>query len=52
MRIEGLAPECMNFAALFTDQGTPVVCGTSCLDYVDLSYDDMVNLVNLANGLL
>ncbi|KAI4619115.1 uncharacterized protein J4E87_007702 [Alternaria ethzedia] len=52
MRIEGLAPECMNFAALFTDEGSPIPCGTSCLDYVDLPQDQMVNLVNLANGLL
>lgn len=52
MRIEGLAPPCMNLAAVFTDEGTPYPCGVSCLEYVELSYDDMVTLVDIANGLL
>ncbi|KAF7590288.1 hypothetical protein BBP40_003025 [Aspergillus hancockii] len=52
MRIENVAPECMNLAALFTEQGTPVPCGSACLDYVNLSADDNQKLRDIINKLL
>ncbi|KAJ5967926.1 hypothetical protein N7501_004174 [Penicillium viridicatum] len=47
-----LAPECMNLAAVFTEQGTPIPCGSACLDYVNLSAADNQKLKDIINKLL
>lgn len=52
MRIENVAPECMNLAAVFTEQGTPILCGSACLDYVNLSAADNQKLKDIINKLL
>ncbi|KAJ5426166.1 hypothetical protein N7465_001236 [Penicillium sp. CMV-2018d] len=52
MRIENVAPECMNLAAVFTEQGTPIPCGSACLDYVNLSAADNQKLKDIINKLL
>ncbi|KAF7168431.1 hypothetical protein CNMCM5623_001484 [Aspergillus felis] len=52
LRVENVAPECMNLATLFTEQGTPVPCGSACLDYVDLSAADKQKLMDIVHNLL
>ncbi|KAE8416390.1 hypothetical protein BDV36DRAFT_297085 [Aspergillus pseudocaelatus] len=52
MRIENVAPECMNLATLFTEQGTPIPCGSACLEYVNLSAEDNQKLMDIINNLL
>ncbi|KAB8198910.1 hypothetical protein BDV34DRAFT_218508 [Aspergillus parasiticus] len=52
MRIENVAPECMNLATLFTEQGTPIPCGSACLEYVNLSAEDNQKLMGIINNLL
>ncbi|GAT26316.1 hypothetical protein ASPFODRAFT_187257 [Aspergillus luchuensis CBS 106.47] len=52
MRIENVAPECMNLATLFTEQGTPIPCGSACLEYVNLSAEDNQKLIDIINNLL
>ncbi|GIK02890.1 hypothetical protein Aspvir_006953 [Aspergillus viridinutans] len=52
LRVENVAPECMNLAALFTEQGTPIPCGSACLDYVNLSAADKQKLMDIVHSLL
>ncbi|GIC91977.1 uncharacterized protein Aud_008432 [Aspergillus udagawae] len=52
LRVENVAPECMNLATLFTEQGTPVPCGSACLDYVNLSAGDKQKLMDIVHNLL
>ncbi|PYH31316.1 uncharacterized protein BO87DRAFT_399744 [Aspergillus neoniger CBS 115656] len=40
LRIENVAAECMNLATLFTEEGTPSLCGSACLEYPNLSTED------------
>ncbi|KAJ5230875.1 hypothetical protein N7489_011583 [Penicillium chrysogenum] len=39
-RIDNVTPECMNLAALFTEDSPPVPCGSACLQYSNLSESD------------
>ncbi|KAG2022009.1 hypothetical protein GB937_004103 [Aspergillus fischeri] len=52
LRVENVAPECMVLATLFTEQGTPIPCGSACLDYVNLSAADKQKLMDIVHNLL
>lgn len=51
-RMDGVTPECMNLAALFTSSGSPYPCGSACLQYDNLSSADVTNLQNTIQSLL
>ncbi|GAQ10811.1 hypothetical protein ALT_8132 [Aspergillus lentulus] len=52
LRVENVAPECMVLATLFAERGTPIPCGSACLDYVNLSAADKQRLMDIVNNLL
>ncbi|KAI9754893.1 MAG: hypothetical protein M4579_004493 [Chaenotheca gracillima] len=52
MRIDNVAPECMDLSTLFVNDGTPQPCGSACLDYINLSDADKGSLMNIVNNLL
>lgn len=51
-RIDGVTPECMNLAALFTSSGSVYPCGSACLQYNNLDSADVTNLQNTIQSLL
>lgn len=51
-RIDGVTPECMDLAALFTSSGSLYSCGSACLQYNNLDSADVTNLQNTIQSLL
>ncbi|KAJ5950780.1 uncharacterized protein N7479_009193 [Penicillium vulpinum] len=51
-RLDGVTPECMVLAALFTSSGSLYPCGSACLQYNDLDSADVTNLQNTIQSLL
>ncbi|KGO77809.1 hypothetical protein PITC_061160 [Penicillium italicum] len=51
-RIDGVTPECMDLAALFTKSGSLYPCGSACLQYENLDSTDVANLQNTIHSLM
>lgn len=51
-RIDGVTPECMDLAAMFTSSGSLYPCGSACLQYNNLDSEDVTNLQNTIQSLL
>lgn len=51
-RLDGVTPECMNLAALFTEGGSVYPCGSACLQYENLSDANTKRLKETIQNLL
>lgn len=45
-QITGVAPACMTLANFFTDDGAPYACGNDCLQYDNLSDEQVGQLMD------
>ncbi|KAJ5898160.1 hypothetical protein N7504_008448 [Penicillium tannophilum] len=51
-RIDGVTPECMDLAAMFTGSGSLYPCGSACLQHNNLDSEDVTNLQSTTQSLL